>query len=290
MKPDSLWVGVGAVYAHSQLTKLCIVLMGWHDARRVFRQGLGGYMAMGGFTQGAGYLGEGFRLIRTPGLRRYVVIPLVLNLLIFFLVIGLLYHGFSMLTAYVMGLLPNWAILEPLHWLFWLLYGMVIILLFAYGFVAVANIVGAPFYALLAERVEEQVTGQRPIADEPWWRLWVDVPRSIWRGLAMLGYYLPRAVILLLLGLIPLVNLAVGVLWFLFNSWMMTLQYVDYPADNHRMSVGELKRLLRARRGPTFGFGMPVALGAMIPLFNLVLVPAAVCGGALFWIHEHQRA
>lgn len=247
-------------------------------------------MAKSRFTQGAGYLGEGFRLIRAPGLRRYVAVPLILNIVIFALLFGLLYHGFSVMIAHVMGLLPDWPILQALHWLFWILYGMVIILLLAYGFVAVANIVGAPFYALLAERVEERVTGQRPTKDEPWWQLWVDVPRSIWRELVKLGYYLPRAVVLLLLGLIPIVNLAVGVCWFLFNSWMMTFQYVDYPADNHRMSIGELRNLLRRRRWASLGFGMPVALGAMIPLLNLVLVPAAVCGATLFWVHEHEAA
>lgn len=245
-------------------------------------------MARSRFTQGFGYLGEGFRLIRSPGLRRYVVIPMILNILVFGLLFGLLYQSFSVMINYVMGLLPDWAVLQALHWLFWILYGAVIILLLAYGFVAVANIVGAPFYALLAERVEEQLTGQRPTSDDPWWKLWLDVPRSVWRELVKLGYYLPRAIVLLLLGLIPVLNLAVGVIWFLFNSWMMALQYVDYPADNHRMSVGELRRLLRRRRWASLGFGMPVALGAMIPLLNLILVPAAVCGGTLYWVHEHE--
>ena len=245
-------------------------------------------MARGRFAKGVGYFGEGFSLIRAPGLRRYVVIPLVLNILAFALLFRLIYDGFSLLINQMMSWLPDWAWLQSLHWLFWLLYGVVVVLLLAYGFVVVANIIGAPFYALLAEKVEERETGRRPGDDRPWWQLWLDVPRAIGREFLKLAYYLPRALILFLLGLIPAVNLVVGVLWFLFNSWMMAFQYVDYPADNHRVPISELKNLLRRRRWASLGFGMPVALAAMVPVLNLILVPAAVCGATLFWIRERE--
>jgi len=245
-------------------------------------------MAQGRFSAGVGYFSEGFGMIRQPGLRRYVVIPIILNILAFVLLFRLIYDGFSMLIAQVMSWLPDWAWLQSIQWLFWLLYGVVIILLLAYGFVVVANLIGAPFYALLAEKAEQRLTGRPLEEDRSWWQLWLDVPRSLWREIVKLGYYLPRAVVLLLLGLIPVVNLAAGVLWFLFNSWMMALQYVDYPADNHRMPVRELKGLLRQRRWASFGFGMPVALAAMIPVLNLVVVPAAVCGATLFWVRERE--
>ncbi|TNF00018.1 MAG: sulfate transporter CysZ, partial [Gammaproteobacteria bacterium] len=40
-------------------------------------------MLKGNFFRGLGYLGEGFRLIRQPGLRLFVLIPLVINIVLF---------------------------------------------------------------------------------------------------------------------------------------------------------------------------------------------------------------
>ncbi|HBC34520.1 MAG TPA: sulfate transporter CysZ, partial [Marinobacter adhaerens] len=36
-----------------------------------------------------------------------------------------------------------------------------------------------------------------------------------------------------------------------------------------------------------FGFGLPVALAAMVPVLNLFVVPAAVCGATAYWVREN---
>lgn len=243
----------------------------------------------GSVFRGMGYLRQGFRLIREPVLRRFVVIPLVLNLLIFVALFAVLYQGFTLLIPMVMGWLPDWAWLEAFEWVFWLLYGVVIVLLMAYGFVIVANLIGSPFYGYLAELTEKRLTGQTIDTDGSWRQLLADAPRALWRELQKIAYYLPRATLLLILSLIPVVNVFGALLWFAFNSWMMALQYVDYPSDNHRESFNDLKRFLRSTRFSAYGFGVPVALGAMVPLLNLVVVPAAVCGATAYYVEEKGR-
>lgn len=237
---------------------------------------------------GLACLAEGFRLIRQPGLRRFVLIPILLNLVLFTLLIWGLAQVFSGLVAAAMAWLPDWAWLQSLDWLFWLLYGVIALLLVAYGFVVLANLIGSPFYGFLAERVEAQLTGEEPPSDG-WAALLRDIPRVLWREVQKILYYLPRALILLVAGLIPVVNLVVALLWILFNGWMMALQYVDYPADNHKMPFAVLRRRLADQRLSAFGFGLPVAMLAMVPLVNLVLVPAAVCGATVFWVREGIR-
>jgi CysZ protein len=186
-----------------------------------------------------------------------------------------------------MAWLPDWAWLQALDWLFWLLYGVVILLMLAYGFVIVANLIGSPFYGYLAELTEKHLTGQEVNPDEGWAALLKDTPRILWREVQKIAYYLPRALGLFIIGLIPVVNLVAALLWFLFNSWMMALQYVDYPADNHKVSFARLRRDLAAQRLSALGFGLPVALAAMVPVLNLVVVPAAVCGATAYWVREN---
>lgn len=242
----------------------------------------------GNLFRGMSYLRQGLQLIREPVLRRFVIIPLLLNLVVFVALFAGLYHGFTLLIPMVMGWLPEWAWLQALDWLFWLIYGGVVVLLMAYGFVILANLIGSPFYGYLAELTEKKLTGQDIVTDDSWRQILADVPRALWRELHKIAYYLPRALLLLIISLIPVVNLIGAALWFAFNSWMMALQYVDYPSDNHRETFRELKRFLGATRLSAFGFGVPVALGAMIPILNLVIVPAAVCGGTAYYVREKQ--
>ncbi|WP_336365666.1 sulfate transporter CysZ [Marinobacter sp. C2H3] len=245
-------------------------------------------MLKGNFFQGLGYLGEGFRLIRQPGLRLFVLLPLIINVILFALLFYGMAQGFSSLIAMAMGWLPDWQWLQALSWLFWLLYGAVILLMLAYGFVIVANLIGSPFYGYLAELTEKLLTGQEVSTDAGWAGIVKDIPRALWREVQKIGYYLPRAIGLLVIGLIPVVNLVAALLWFLFNSWMMALQYVDYPADNHKVSFPALRRQLGDTRLSAFGFGMPVALASMVPLLNLIVVPAAVCGATAYWVRERD--
>lgn len=245
-------------------------------------------MLKGNLFHGAGYLGDGFRLIRKPGLRLFVILPLIINIILFGVLVWLLGEGFAMMVDSAMSSLPDWAWLQPLEWLFWLLYGVVILLLLAYGFVMLANLIGSPFYGYLSELAEKEVRGQRPVLDESWSQILWEIPRAFLRETQKILYYLPWALVLLVLGLIPVVNLVAGVLWFLLNSWMMTLQYVDFPADNHRLSFPALRRKIAQRRLTAIGFGMPVAVLSMVPLVNLVLVPAAVCGGTVYWVKQEE--
>lgn len=244
-------------------------------------------MLKGNFFRGLGYLGEGFRLIRQPGLRLFVLIPLVINIVLFGLFFYFLAEAFTVLIATVMGWLPDWQWLQALDWLFWILYGGVILLMLAYGFVIVANLIGSPFYGYLAELTEKHLTGQEVSTEEGWAAIIRDIPRALWREVQKIFYYLPRAIGLIIIGLIPVVNLVAALLWFLFNSWMMALQYVDYPADNHKVSFKALRGLLGDTRLSAFGFGLPVALAAMVPVLNLVVVPAAVCGATAYWVREN---
>ncbi|SFL86620.1 sulfate transporter CysZ [Marinobacter zhejiangensis] len=245
-------------------------------------------MFNGNFFHGLGYLGEGFRLIKQPGLRLFVIIPLMINLVLFVSMAYFMATAFSSLIETAMGWLPDWAWLQSLDWLFWLLYGAVILLMLAYGFVVVANLIGSPFYGYLAELTEKHLTGEEPTVEGGWAQIVRDIPRALWREVQKILYYLPRALGLFIIGLIPVINLAAAVLWFIFNSWMMALQYVDYPADNNRVSFPMLKKQLAQRRLSALGFGFPVALAAMVPVLNLLVVPAAVCGATAFWVRESR--
>lgn len=242
----------------------------------------------GNVVGGIGYLVEGAKLLTHPSLRLFVVIPLTVNILIFG---SLIWLGLSYLTDLMdrwLGSIPDW--LGFIQWILWPLIGLTLSLMTGYLFTAMALIIASPFNGLLAEKAEELVTGREVPAMEGLGTALMMVPRGIFREIAKLLYYLPMAAFVLLVTFIPVLNTAAPVLWFLLGAWMMSIQFVDYPMDNHQLSFADVKEAVRRRRLSSMGFGGAVALCTGIPLVNFFVVPAAVVGATLLWSKELDRA
>ena len=238
----------------------------------------------GNIAQGASYLTRGAKLLKHPSLRLFVAIPLLVNILIFG---SLIWYGlsyFSELMDSWLGSIPDW--LNFIKWIIWPLVGLTVSLVTGYLFTAVALIVASPFNALLAEKAEELVTGKPVDSLEGLGAALVAMPRGILRELAKLLYYLPMAAFVLILSFIPVLNFIAPVLWFLLGAWMMSIQFVDYPMDNHQLSFADVKEAVRSRRLSSMGFGAIVALCTGIPIINFFVVPAAVVGATLLWCEE----
>lgn len=234
-------------------------------------------------SRGIYYFKEGFSLIKQPVIRRFVIAPLLLNLIIFISFISWSIHFAQDLMAQMLGSIPEW--LSFLQWLLWPVFALILLVIIAYGFTIIANLIAAPFYGILSETVELKLTGKPLPSGGLWKEILIAVPRSIGREISKLPYY--AIFILLWLGsFIPVIGLASGLLLFLFSAWMMAIQYCDYPADNHKISVSDLKNRLHQQRSTALIFGLLTMLGMMIPLVNLFVMPAAVCGATLFWVEE----
>ncbi len=157
-----------------------------------------------------------------------------------------------------------------------------------FGFSVVANIIASPFYGILAEKIAEQ---ERNEVSPPtsWHDIALLVPRSVGRELRKLAYYLPRMGALLLLTLIPVVNLVASPLLLAFGVWMMAVQYIDYQADNDKVGFRDMLRWMQTRRSLSLGFGLPVYVGMLIPLVNLLVMPTAVAASTLLWVREREQ-
>ena len=228
---------------------------------------------------GAGYFMQGFKLIRTPGLRRFVFIPLLVNLILFA-------SAFYYLTGYISELIKSFELWLPegLAWLTYfaepLLY-ITALICFSFLFSTVANWLAAPFNGLLSEKLEQHLTGQS-VAGGGFADVIKDIPRTLSREWRKLVYYLPRAIgFFLVLWIIPVFG---QVIWFTFVAWMMAVQYCDYPFDNHKIGFIEMRDKLAEHKGKSFSFGLTVTVFAMIPIVNLVLMPVAICGATAMWV------
>ncbi len=230
---------------------------------------------------GLGCFSQGMSLIAKPGLRQYVLIPFLINAVVLsvFIVYGLAQYDRWM--AQVAASLPAWA--GFLSWIIGVLALLVGIAVLLYGFLIIGNIIAAPFNAILAVKVEEYLLGRPLTSSIPFS---VVLVRAIGREIVKLLYYVPRVLGLLLLSFIPVLNALAPFLWLGFGAWMMAIQFADYSADNNGISFTELRRRMSQNKVDALLFGLLAYVLVAIPLLNLILIPAAVAGGTVFWINH----
>ncbi len=233
------------------------------------------------------YFMQGFSLISKAKLRRYVVLPLLCNIILF---IGLLYltiHWIQVATGWITSTLPHW--LDWLSWLLWPIFLIAFILVLYYTFTLIANLIATPFNAILSEKTQLYLTGKELESSSFWQLVTREAPRNIKRQVRMLLYYIPRAVVALLLFVIPGVQAIAPITWFLFGAWMMTVQYVDYPMDNNRVPFKQMRKELMGKFGLSMSFGTAVTIATMIPVVNFIVMPVAVIGATALWADYYNK-
>ena len=167
---------------------------------------------------GAGYLIAGFKLIRLKGIKRFVFIPLIVNLVLFAAAFGYLFAQLDTWMIAIEQWLPEsltWLtlIIEPVAILFTLV-------MFSFIFSSVTNWIAAPFNGLLAEKLEIILTKQNAPSGSAL-DIVKDVPRTLSREWCKFKYYLPRAAGFFILY------------WFYPFCWTNIMVFVPCLDDGH---------------------------------------------------------
>lgn len=241
------------------------------------------------FFSGIKFFLQGFACINRPGLRRYFIIPLLLNISVFSL---LTYFGFSFFQDALGWLLPDgesiW--LDVANVLALLIFTPVLLIAVYLIASVLANFIASPFNDLLSEQVEQiaggskgkgksvfqAIAGMGPV-------LAGEIKKYVYFGL----FYIP----LVIITFIPLINVLIApVAWIIFGAWILALEYLAFPMQNHHYTFNQVREFARKNRMQTMGFGLTVLLVTLIPLVNFIVIPAAVAGATLLWIETSVEA
>jgi CysZ protein len=243
-------------------------------------------LKFGDLFRGASYLLQGFGLIQRPGLRRFVLLPLLINMLIFS---GMIYIGASYFDQAMDRLLP-----ESVGWvsyLLWPLFALLVLVSSFYSFTLVANLVGSPFNDRLSEMVSQRLgapgttdRGRSLVGD-----IWLSIKGELRKWLYFLTLFLTLLLLWLLTLWIPPLTLLMPLLWLLLGTWMMSVEYTDYPMTNRDMSFAEKRAWLRKHRWLAIGFGGATLGATLIPIVNFAVMPAAVAGATILWVRHGEK-
>ncbi len=235
-------------------------------------------------VSGAGYMIQGLKLLVRPGLRRFVMMPLFINILVF---TALTWIGITQFESLLDWMLPQDSWFSYFRYILWPLFAIAAILITFYSFTIVANLLAAPFNGLLAEKVEILLTGSTPSKAHA--NIMQSIRPAIRSELIKLRYFIARALPLLLLFLIPGINIIAPILWTLFGIWYLALEYTDYPMANSGLEFKDQHAYNKKIRLAAMGFGGGLTLLMMIPILNFAAMPAAVAGATAMWCNQDDK-
>jgi CysZ protein len=214
---------------------------------------------------------QGLKLVGDPTLRKYLLVPIFINLVLYSIVLGL---GYFYMTDLIEQFIPSW--LSWLEWLIWPLFFLSFSAIGFFTFTLIANLIASPFYSELAAKTMDLISGQSNNVQGQ------KVSQVILAETNRMGYMVSRMLPLLILFIIPGVNLVAPFLWMLFGAWAMGLEFMAYPLENKGMLFKQQKEIAKNGRIGLLSFGGLVFIGLSIPVLNLIVAPAAVIGATLY--------
>ncbi|MFO1435467.1 MAG: sulfate transporter CysZ [Gammaproteobacteria bacterium] len=232
-------------------------------------------------VKGAGYLLTGARLLRASGMKRFVLIPLLISAVVFTGGFWLTGHWLAHVIDTLNGLLPHW--LAWLSFLLWPVFVIVALTIGYFGFILLANLVAAPFNGWLAEAVEHHLTGQQPPARNAARSLPHEALTAIRNEINKTVYFLLWGIPCLLALLIPVIG---AVIWFLYGAWALVCNYADFSMSNDGLKFADQRKLLLTRKSLSFGFGIAALALTLVPIVNFIAMPAAVAGATAMYVQE----
>lgn len=157
-------------------------------------------------------------------------------------------------------------------------------------FTFVANIISAPFNGLLSEAVERHLTGKEVGEPKGFMHVVKNAMPMVWNEIKKFFYFMliliPAFLIFVVLSFVPVVNIIASIGWFLITAWVLSVEYNDYPHDNHDISFQDLRRNLWQRKGLAYGFGGLTMFATAIPIVNFFIVPSAVAGATALSVEQ----
>ena len=233
---------------------------------------------------------EGLRKLGRRDIRWLVLTPLLINFILFALATSFAASWLQNWITAITTSVPDW--LQWLVWAIWFLFAILALAIYAFTFTILANLIGSPFYGVIAQRViaAEIAVDQSNILTES--GLLSGAWNSLVRELQLIGYFLPRTVavgiVAIMMSFIPVVNLLAPIIAGSWAAWCLCLQYLDYAADSQGVTFLALRKKVSDNRLNSMGFGLTALLASAIPLVNLVMLPASVVAGSLLWCRQHR--
>ena len=212
-------------------------------------------------------------------LLKYILIPFIINLVVFSLAI---YLGLDFFNSFISHHIPQgeawyWFLLNYFLWTIAILLTAVLVF---FTFAVVGSLVASPFNDILSEKTEDILTGSQ---DEEPFRFTVflqDARRTLFDETRKILLFVLVMILLLILNLVPVVG---SLLYPVFSAgltiFFLVVEYTGYTFTRKHLSFKDQRGYIFRNKSLLFGFGTGLLLVLAIPLFQFLCIPLGVVSG-----------
>ena len=243
-----------------------------------------------GFAAGFSYpFKAGHFLISNPRLLVYVLIPFLINMIVF---AGAVWFGLGFFEETVTAMIPQgdewyWSVL---YYFIWVVAVIATAVICFFLFTVVGNLIAAPFNDLLSEKTEMMLTGKQ--SDEPF-RLGVflrDSLHILLDDLLKIAAFVAGMLILFGFFLLPAVGpIFYSVLSILWTALFLVVEYTGFIFARHKLKFRDQRQFIRERKLASVGFGLGSLCLLAIPFLQFFTIPLGVIGAVHFWYDSTQK-
>ena len=216
--------------------------------------------------------------------RRYIVIPVMLNITFVYLLFryGLSGYLIAQFTTLIDSRLPlDW------HWIVPGIRRILDIVAFVFvTFMAVrlGTIIGSPFYAIIAERFDRKYLAYDDTPDMSF--VW-SIITAIWFEMRKIVLLAVIWVIGVVIQFVPVIGSFAGLLWVLVGSGFTTLlDYTDASMGRRNFTLRQRTALFVSHLPETIGFALMVTPFVSFPVINIFSIPLFVCAGIGLYVRH----
>ncbi len=218
---------------------------------------------------------KAIKFIKQNQLRRYYLIPIALNVLLFILGLGTV----SSWSDIIISDFETWA--NPQSWEFWgaeFLAGTIgfliwfilkILFFFLFAFLGgyLVLILMSPLLAYLSELTEKKITYQ----DFPF--SFAQLVKDMLRGIfiAIRNFFLETLamIILFFVSFVPVIGLITAPILFVISAYFYGFSFLDYTCERRRMKVKESIFYIKQNKGIAIGNGLLFTAALLIPFIGV---------------------
>ncbi len=221
-------------------------------------------------------------MLRTKGAGGLIIIPVLINIVlfaafIFVLVTSVLPWTIGWTDSIRFGIFLAWIIRVAIM--------LLVFIAYAFLFPMIAEVLGAPFYEAIGGRIDE--AHDQAIVERPWY---VEVKLALSQESRKLIVLIAMSFVVLILQFAPVIgqvlSAALG-----FVALVVTLgaDSVGPPLARRGLMLGDRRKWVFKHMRPVIGMGLAKALGLIVPVFNVVVLPMAAAGGTLL-VQKYDKA
>lgn len=231
------------------------------------------------FWKGITSFATGIRFITRKRFWYYLILPGIINLIIFFSTFSFIFSYSSEFVEWVLHLIgmadADSGFMGGLKkFLYFLLVFIIRVMYFLFYITVykyVMLILMAPLLAYISEKTEEVLTGKTYDFELK------QFLKDTWRGIAIairnFVFEMLFLILFLAVGWIPVIGLAAPVLMFLVQSYFYGYSMFDYNNERKKMSVKEGSKFVWEHKGSAIANGALFHLMYLLPIVGWVVSP-----------------